>query len=454
MILFLIILSSIQYNLVNVADYWVELDSLEEYFYDRLHLSIFYEGLEVGYYLLREIPSDASKAISASNFNIGFRTDYLEISYGRLYPVFGRGLILREYLDEDFRIDKGIGGILINAYIKDLSIQAISGHPKNLLFDGRHYYISNDTTDILRGIDINLQGKISLGARYVRLSSEEDPAPSAFSEIYGVDFGFTWDWFDTYVELVQKIAYKQYSGERIAGWGTYATASFSFEGLGCLIQYIDYDSLALGRNGVRYNEPPAINRQGISINRGDDEKGLGISLSYSPRYYLNFNGCISKSVTHKEDREVAEHFLSADYMGDVFSGVFTFDHLLLKEVEPGISRKEEYVPEVVLTFGDFELEGTEKFIKEDTQKYREIKLSLSYTYRSNLTFTVLGETRTINKYDEGKNWQLFKVSGNIGNNHNIILSYGSQKGGLTCSGGICRYQEPFEGFKVSLLTRL
>lgn len=454
MIFILIIISSLQYNLVNVADYWVEHDSLEDYFYDKLNLSIFYKGLEVGYFLLREVPSDATKSISASNFNIGFKTDYFDIFYGRLYPVFGRGLILREYVDEDFRVDKGVGGVSLKVELSDLLIQVISGSPKNLLFDGRHYYISNDTSDILRGVDISLEGKINVGGRYVRLSSKEDPAPQAFSEIYGGNLGLTWNWFDTYIELVQKIAYNQYSGERIRGWGTYATTSISFAGFGCLLQYIDYDSLALGRGIVRYNEPPVINRRGISINRGNDEKGFGVSFSYSPKYYLNLNGGISKSLNHRKDKEVTEHFLSADYWGDIFSGIFTFDHLILKGIEPGISRKEEYAPELALTFVDFEVAGMEKFIKEDSKNYRETRLSLSYTYRSNLTFTLIGENRTINKYNEGTRWLLFEVSGNIGNNHNIILSYGSQKGGLTCSGGICRYEEPFEGFKISLLTRI
>ena len=454
MILFFLLISSLQYNLVNVADYWIERDSLKEYFYDRLDLSVFYKDLEVGYFLLREIPSEPEKAISISTFNIGFKTEYLSISYGRLYPVFGRGLVLREYIDENFHIDKGITGISLFAEVGDLTFLAISGRPKNALFAERHYYISNDTTDVLRGININFEGKISLGGRYVRLSTKEDPAPYSFSEFFGGNLGFLLGCFDTYLELAKKIAYNPYSGERTRGLGIYTSLSLAFKGLGGLIQYINYDSLALGWGGARYNEPPIINKTGLSINRGNDETGFGISLFISPKYALTINGGFSKTATHNEDKEITERFISVDYMQDIFSGIFSIDYLSQNEIEPGILEKEEITPQIDLTFGSFEVVGKENFVKEDNQNYRESTISLSYTHESLLTFTIIGETRTIKKIDEKTRWLLFEVSGVIGNNHNIVIRYGSEKGGLTCSGGICRYEEPFNGLKVSLITRI
>lgn len=51
-------------------------------------------------------------------------------------------------------------------------------------------------------------------------------------------------------------------------------------------------------------------------------------------------------------------------------------------------------------------------------------------------------------------WIAGEVAYRIKNTHTLTLSYGSERGGLVCSSGICRVVNPFNGVRASLLTQL
>ena len=48
-------------------------------------------------------------------------------------------------------------------------------------------------------------------------------------------------------------------------------------------------------------------------------------------------------------------------------------------------------------------------------------------------------------------WVALEVMININNNTRLDLMYGTLRGGIICSNGICRYVEPFDdGFKLTM----
>ena len=54
---------------------------------------------------------------------------------------------------------------------------------------------------------------------------------------------------------------------------------------------------------------------------------------------------------------------------------------------------------------------------------------------------------------EGTEWKVAEIRWDISNDHTLHAFAGSEKGGLICTGGVCRIEEPFEGFKINLLSR-
>ncbi len=51
-------------------------------------------------------------------------------------------------------------------------------------------------------------------------------------------------------------------------------------------------------------------------------------------------------------------------------------------------------------------------------------------------------------------WPQGFLSLRIGGSHTILMSYGAERGGINCSGGICRYVPPFNGFRLAVTSQI
>jgi hypothetical protein len=57
------------------------------------------------------------------------------------------------------------------------------------------------------------------------------------------------------------------------------------------------------------------------------------------------------------------------------------------------------------------------------------------------------------RYDNQTSWPLFETVWSITDRNVLRVRIGSEKGGYTCSGGVCRFEEPFTGVKLQLITK-
>ena len=82
-------------------------------------------------------------------------------------------------------------------------------------------------------------------------------------------------------------------------------------------------------------------------------------------------------------------------------------------------------------------------------------LTLINTFASQLTFAIRYES-TNNRFDvsERKDWITFESGLRISQGNTVVASYGRERGGQVCSNGVCRYIQPFEGFRFSLITNI
>ena len=56
---------------------------------------------------------------------------------------------------------------------------------------------------------------------------------------------------------------------------------------------------------------------------------------------------------------------------------------------------------------------------------------------------------------EGRHiWPVIAGTYRIGSSHTLGLQYGSERGGVVCTGGVCRLINPFTGFRLSLVSKL
>src|SRR5205085_2267154 len=75
--------------------------------------------------------------------------------------------------------------------------------------------------------------------------------------------------------------------------------------------------------------------------------------------------------------------------------------------------------------------------------------SVQYSFDPIITF---GGILDYSTQDEGSRhfWPQAFVSFRIGGAHSVLASYGAERGGLNCSGGICRVVPAFNGLRFTL----
>jgi hypothetical protein len=250
-------------------------------------------------------------------------------------------------------------------------------------------------------------------------------------------------------------------GGRLNGNGLLFTSSLSLSGLGISFQIMNYDSIGFGGPGYRYNEPPTPIKSGISVNRGTDEFGFGTSVNYSPLDNLNFEGGYNSIKTHNKTQGVSEQIFKAkSNPNDKLELNFIFQRLVKERIEPPVDLKTETDPTLSATYnlGEFfvEAEYEHDFISADTSSYYDHALALSIGKSERFQFTIRYERRNRvpvwleHKLGSGKSWPMAELSLDLTSKHNLRIRVGGEKGGLVCSGGVCRYEEPFKGVKVVL----
>ena len=92
-------------------------------------------------------------------------------------------------------------------------------------------------------------------------------------------------------------------------------------------------------------------------------------------------------------------------------------------------------------------------LSED-KNYTNQYLALSLQRSPNVTLTFSSEFTSDDEEPSGKNsWFLGEATYQINQSNTVGVSYGTERGGLKCTNGICRYVNPFSGFRLTVATQ-
>ncbi len=472
----------------NRGEYWLwvdeELDSLNytEHFEDKLTMSAqFNDFLFKGVFFIWDPSPPTVEGIRYIDYTVEYRKRPVNILYGTYYTTFGRGLALNAYYDEDFRQDNSLFGVRADVIHWKSRLTVLTGSPRNIAFEQFTYEIENDTTDQIRGADVTtkLIPKATLGARYVRVNRQQDLTPKAFTELFGGNVGYMAGPFDVYIEYARLLGTRPLVGGRLEGNGLVFSTSLALSGLGVTLQLMDYDSIGTGGFGYRYNEPPTPIASGVSVNQGMDEIGYGVSFVYSPSDIVSLELQNNKISTHDESVSTLEEVLM---LNDTMDGVLEqilkiisypsyeteltggIERVIKQGIEATIEKKTELKPYIEFTyaFGPYYVEAgyEHNFITSDTSDYYEHAGLIAVGKPESFVFSLRYERRSrvpdwlVPELGERTTWPLAELSLDITNRHNLRIRAGGEKGGLVCSGGVCRWEPPFQGVKISLTSIL
>ena len=452
----------------NKLSYWQRKEDKENFFEDALTVNALYGNFRgnIEWYIYE--PSNVTYALRKEGIRkrfIEFKNPKFTIKAGNFYQSFGRGLILNQTDETTGSLKKNIDGIYLDYSDKFITLSLLSGKPRNLLFSNRKYSVVNDTTDLLQGgnLSFNCISNFKLEANAVKLSSE-NPGVETPRETYlfGLNISTTGGPFILYAEFAKRDGWDELQFIETEGIGMYGSLTFFIDLLSASFEYLNYDSLGYGGSVYRYNAPPTGNLDGYTINRASDEKGWMLDIISNPfgNWYLELNKSILSTISSDSiDFEELYAEIKGDLWREGTSFLISIKNLEYKKPEPIINTKTELIPhiDVMNSMGPHSIKVglNSRFVEIDTTSFMDNAASIDIGIFSYLSFAGRWEIRDkeVLLESEGTEWKVIELRWDISDSHTVNIMAGSEKGGLVCTGGVCRIEEPFEGIKINLLSR-
>jgi hypothetical protein len=468
---------------VNRAEFWAYRENWATNLEDKLDLNVGYGDLAGEFGLFMFEPSQPwtglRKPLRLLDYTIAYSPEKFEVLYGKYFQTFGKGLALRAYSDDDFRHYKSLHGLRGTAHLPfSTDIVVLGGRLRDIFFQENTYKVMNAADTLYQVLGADLESRpidwASFGGRYVRINrdSTKDPTPKAFTELFGGNVGTTLGPVDLYGEYCRRLGTKPGIGGRETGYGVYASATAAFPGYSILGEYMDYYNLAFPTGVYHFNDPPTPIKSGVALNRGEDEFGFGVNATSTPWSTLYLEADYGRLYKHDNDSAgVVEWEGKARYsLGTDWTFEAKFNHMVQQNVELHVLDRATDKPTVQVNylFGTqtLALEAEYNLVYEerddtpgrlaDTMKYHEAAVALSYGVGDALLFTAgwQGVDMKLDKrYAGQQSWPMFEVVWNITEQNILRCRIGAERGGYTCSGGVCRFESPFTGAKVQLITR-
>jgi hypothetical protein len=464
----------------NRAEVWVFKKDYGVYWEDKIDVLLEYRYFSGQFGTFWFEPSkpwdDLRKPLRYFDYTLTYAPEKFEILVGNFYEAFGRGLVLRTYLDQDFRHDKSLIGIHFLGHLPyKTDLILLGGKLRDVFFQENTYQILNiqDSSDQLYGADITTQPFtfIGVGGRYLRVNRNSDPTPKAFNELFGANIKTTIGPIDLYGEGARRLGTKPGIGGRETGYGYYLSASSAFSGFGLVAEFLNYSGIGFPAGIYHYNDPPTPIRSGVAINRGVDEIGFGIGANARPSSSIFLEGNYAQLKTHDKSSAVKEIIGKGKYEPAELPIIAQagFESMHQKKIEAGTAERNYEKPNLDLTYTiggqDLELELELAWVyevSEDTVyypkplRYHEPGFTLTYGLGEGLIFAFgwqFADQDSLKRYDYAKSWPVLEIAWSINQNNILRVRIGSERGGYTCSGGVCRYEAPFSGIKASLISK-
>lgn len=329
--------------------------------------------------------------------------------------------------------------------------------------------------------------------------------------------GFGFEAFASYAHKNSR-AVRPQAGEKLAslqrdGEGIYGSLSYTSDiGLGVTFEYKDYrfdpvDPFERADENrptrmLPMQNPPIVHKEHsfylLSRNPPhvidfNDEKGMQLEVFYSvtPEITINLNGSVASrqrvysllsdrtfsstasdmgtllsldekfSPFHEIYADVEWYFDGQSYVRAGFNSLekLTYDELGKKAKRVSTTTipvlVEYMLDEEWSVTGQVEYQRYHDSSVPTNPDYDNLYLALTLSQSPIIAGTIRMETTSDKTDASGKQfWIAGEVAYRIKNTHTLTLSYGTERGGLVCSSGICRVVLPFDGVRASLLTQL
>lgn len=388
--------------------------------------------------------------------------EQLHLRLGHFRSTFGRGLALRSFEDVDLEHDTVLDGLLGEYSFSAADLTALAGTVDEPLSDTRY---RRHNVRALRASRSVTEWLDIAGSVVERSSSKEDDDPQVTGSLGRSEDlllgGEMTAWLGPVTLAAEYVGREGDDGEleieNVEGHATYAAATVELPFATLFGEYKDYKRF----EHFLVNPPTAVREHLWTLmNRAtyepklDDETGFLVEATVPLGESVTVLGGASEARNHDADLLHWEMFGQADaWLGDTSlsaGAAWSREYELGKYIEHRTAGAEVILP---LPSGQpLELQvqaGETTDIVEVTSM--DYLVSMTCYTASGVTFASVVET-TDDESETRSVWAMFEVKSLLADDLELGVSMGSERGGLKCSGGVCRVEPEFEGARVRLTT--
>lgn len=467
----------------------------------------------IGARLLYDSPPEIGQSFKGiSRRFVEYKGDELELRLGNMSELFGKGLAINLFENRGLAYDTWLDGLKAKYSFEKFKTTFLFGNIKFL--DSTSFYRTEEYSLLGGNAEYKLGKVFSLGVSFVNANGNidgqqiRDELVAEIGELYLSLKRGNLGWI---VDISHKWTGVK-EGESSKGYGIYSALSFNAAGLGLTLDYKNYrydERDPFERNDytrqtrmLPFQNPPTVMKEhgNLFLSRSiheidfNDEVGLQMEVFYSisEDTHLNFNASLAsrhdfynyKPNTFSFIKEVraSNYFPSSDDKYSPFreivieveqtlneSSILTFGianrskvtyndftgdngtHKIRSTVIP-LLLQQSFAENYSVTI-QYEYESVFDNFNTGQNEFSNHFVSLIGNIYSKVMFGLKYEYTTNSNEVSGKNdWFTIEGGYRITGSHNVSISYGRERGGQTCSNGVCRYIQPFDGIRITLLS--
>jgi len=271
-----------------------------------------------------------------------------------------------------------------------------------------------------------------------------------------------------YGEFVLSGKEKYYGGEKVGGHGVYLESAFFLGDFTLLFEFKDYLNL-----DFEYNRPPMLESEQLAVlanqfvKQAFDTTGItgGVDYYLAERSLLFWGKAAyiqespmdwQRDIVHlyvgveKKFRETGWWNVVAGYRSETADSlVYYYTHGRTFHCQFNLS-----YPLTGRLSMEADIQGKE--FRGEHLDYYEMRSFFSVHYSRRWVLTLLFDRTTdpqVLFFRDKKNWLGVQLEIKFSQANAIRIFYGAMKGGVKCSGGVCKFFPPFEGFRMDAILR-
>jgi hypothetical protein len=489
----------------------------KEYIENQTNVRLFWDNFTVGFeYLYDDPPEFGPRFQGIRKRYIEFSKEGLELRAGDFYTLYGKGLAMNLFENRGINYDTRLDGL--RGTYRNRSVNAIFAlgtlRYYDLLNNDRieTYSVKSGHMEIrplrfmrVGGSMVSADGELPTAFGFDQVHAD---IPEFMLSMRGMGFDFFVQHAWKRSSVLRPTASGGFEQIESDGTGLYGSLAYTSDiGLGITFEYKDYRFDVVGEEERDPNRPtrmlpmqnpPIVHKEHYftllsrtpHVVDFNDEIGMQLDVFYSvsPTMTVNLNGAIASRhqgfttengflTTYERDTdflptldekfspfwelyaEMEWYFDGQSYIRAAFNRRYDAPYeanLAHVQSSTTIPLRIEYMLNEEYSIGaSFEQQFFHDSFSRENPEYFNEYVSVTLARAAMWSASIRMEYTTDEADQTGKDfWRTVEFSYRLANSHIATVSYGTERGGLVCTSGICREVLPFDGVRVSLLSQL